>query len=183
MKCSCARTMRLTKWIVLCLALSLSGCAIATDPSDEVDADEENVETTEEALVIRDVEWQFFAKMNQARVNRGLKRLKMQPGLVRIARSWSRHMEEENELSHRGNLSARIDAVVTKNWRAWGENVGVGFDVAGLHQAFMQSDAHRHNVLGRWDYVGIGVVRDGSEIWVTFDFLRSPADLPTRKAP
>lgn len=175
--------MRLMTWIVLVLALSLSGCAIDSDTSDDVAGDEENVETTEEALVIRDVEWQFFAKMNQGRVNRGLKRLKMQPGLVRIARSWSRHMEEENALGHRKNLSARIDAVVTKNWRAWGENVGVGSDVAGLHQAFMQSDAHRHNVLGRFDYVGIGVVRDGAELWVTFDFLRSSADLPTRTAP
>lgn len=177
--------MRLTKWIVLVLALSLSGCAIATDPTDDAaeEADEENVETTEEALVIRDVEWELFAKMNQARVSRGLKRLKMQPGIVRIARSWSRHMEGENKLSHRGNLSARINTVVTKNWRAWGENVGVGSDIGGLHQAFMQSDAHRHNVLGRWDYVGIGVFREGSEIWVTFDFLRSNASLPTRAAP
>ena len=173
--------MRLMKSLVLILSLSLAGCAIAPATPEEVE--DENVETTEEALVIRDVEWQFFAKMNQARASRGLERLKMQPGLVRIARSWSRHMEEENQLSHRQNLSARIDAVVTKRWRAWGENVGVGFDVAGLHQAFMQSDDHRHNVLGRFDYVGIGVVRDGSEIWVTFDFLRSAADLPTRSAP
>ena len=174
--------MRLAKWIVLGLALSMSGCAIASDASDDVVEDEE-VGTSEEALVVRDVEWEFFAKMNQARVNHGLKRLKMQPGLVRIARAWSGHLEAENELSHRGNLTARINAVVTKNWRAWGENVGVGGDVAGLHQAFMQSDAHRHNVLGKWDYVGIGVVRDGAQIWVTFDFLRSSADLPTRTAP
>jgi uncharacterized protein YkwD len=174
--------MRLTKWIVLVLALSLSGCAVATDPSDDV-VEDEDVGTSEEALVVRDVEWQFFAKMNQARVNHGLKRLKMQPGLVRIARAWSAHMEADNALSHRGNLSARIDAVVTKNWSAWGENVGVGSDVAGLHRAFMQSDAHRHNVLGRYDYVGIGVVRDGSQIWVTFDFLRSSATLATRTAP
>jgi uncharacterized protein YkwD len=173
-----------TKSVVLVLALSLSGCAIATDSFGDADVDdEENVETTEEALVIRDVEWQFFARMNQARVSRGLKRLKMQPGLVSIARSWSRHMEDDNDLSHRGNLSARIDSVVTKSWSAWGENVGVGSDVAGLHQAFMQSDAHRRNVLGRWDYVGIGVVRDGPSIWVTFDFLRSSANLPTRTAP
>ena len=178
--------MRLTKWIVLVLALSLSGCAIATDPSADDAAegtDDESVETTAEALVIRNVEWEFFAKMNQARVNHGLKRLKMPPGLVRIARAWSGHMEAENELSHRGNLSARINAVVTKNWSGWGENVGVGGDVAGLHQAFMQSTAHRHNVLGKWDYVGIGVVRDGAQIWVTFDFLRSSANLPTRTAP
>lgn len=174
--------MRLTKWLVLVLALSASGCAIANDPSDDVGEDED-VGTSEDALVVRSVEWDFFAKMNQARVSHGLKRLKMQPGLVRIARAWSAHLEADNQLSHRGNLSARIDAVVTKNWSAWGENVGVGGDVAGLHQAFMQSDAHRHNVLGKWDYVGIGVVRDGSQMWVTFDFLRSTAALPTRTAP
>src|SRR5687767_13527700 len=109
--------MRLAKWIVLVLALSLSGCAFASEATDDgVDIEDENVETTEEALVIRGVEWDFFSKMNQARASRGLKRLKMQPGLVRIARSWSRHMEDENALSHRQNLSARINAVVTKNW-------------------------------------------------------------------
>jgi len=171
--------MKTYRWLVLLLAIALTGCVA---PADEA-VEDEDVETTDEALVIRNVEWEFFAKMNQARVNHGLRRLKMQPGLVRIARAWSSHMEGENRLSHRGNLTARIEALVTKNWRGWGENVGVGGDVAGLHQAFMQSTEHRHNVLGNWSYVGIGVVQDGGQIWVTFDFLRSPADLPTRAAP
>ena len=52
----------------------------------------------------------------------------------------------------------RLTSDVT-NWRWVGENVGYGPDVATVHAAFMNSPAHKANILDR-DYteVGIGAV-------------------------
>lgn len=104
----------------------------------------------------------------------------MQPGLVSIARSWSRNMDTKNKLFHRSNLRDRVNAVVTKNWTGIAENVGMGGNVDNLHRAFMNSEGHKDNILGAYNYVGIGVSRsDGKTIWVTVNFLKSPAKLST----
>lgn len=104
----------------------------------------------------------------------------MQKGLVSIARSWSRNMDERNRLYHRSNLKDRVNAVVTREWSALGENVGTGGDVDSLHRAFMDSAPHRANILGGYNYVGIGVSKtDGKTIWVTVNFMKSSARLAT----
>jgi uncharacterized protein YkwD len=57
------------------------------------------------------------------------------------------------------------------NWSILGENVGVGGNVNSLHQAFMNSPAHRDNVLfGQYRHVGVGVKMDGDTMWVTIVF-------------
>ena len=61
-------------------------------------------------------------------------------------------------------------------WRSIGENVGVGDSVSSLHSAFMGSSGHRANILKpSYNRVGVGVVMDGSKIWVTVRFLEGPA--------
>ena len=61
-------------------------------------------------------------------------------------------------------------------WRSVGENVGVGYSVSSLHSAFMGSSGHRANILKpSYNRVGVGVVMDGTKIWVTVRFLEGPA--------
>lgn len=159
------------------LALGVAGCASETGQDDGSD---DAVTESSDALVVRSDEWEFFDKLNSARRAHGLHPLRMQPGLVKIARAWSANMDSKNKLYHRGNLTQRIEAIVTKDWRQWGENVGVGPTVSGLHTAFMQSPEHRANILGHYNYVGIGTsIQPDGTIWVTVDFLRSPANLAT----
>lgn len=116
----------------------------------------------------------FLTKLNQERVNRGLSALVLDGPLSNTARDWSANMNARNALSHDSGLAADA-AAVEPGWRAVGENVGVGYTVQQLHDAFMGSPGHRANVLGVYNRVGIGVVMNGPKIWVTIRFLRGPA--------
>ncbi len=80
-----------------------------------------------------------------------------------------------NGLRHDPNLAGVVSAIVP-GWTRAGENVGVGFDVQGLHNAFANSPGHLGNMLGDYNRVGIGVVRVGDKIWVTVRFARAPSD-------
>jgi len=79
-------------------------------------------------------------------------------------------MRERGTIFHNPNLAA-----ATSDWLGLGENVGVGASVGSLHEAFMRSPGHRDNILGDYNYVGVGVA-EGSDnlLWVTVIFMRGP---------
>jgi uncharacterized protein YkwD len=53
-------------------------------------------------------------------------------------------------------------------YRSVGENVGYATTVYSVHRAFLNSPAHRANIMGtRWDSIGVGVVSSGGYLWVT----------------
>jgi hypothetical protein len=83
-------------------------------------------------------------------------------------------MADRGELFHSSNLGS-----VTSGWERLGENVGVGPDnVSALHTAFMNSAAHRNNILGDFNYVGVGVTIDAAGfMWVTVIFMKAAAGL------
>jgi uncharacterized protein YkwD len=112
---------------------------------------------------------QMLELINKARHNRGISRLSFDRDLNHFAKKHSREMERKDKLFH----SDGVYRYLPRSWRTWGENVGVGVSVRGLHEAFMDSDGHRHNVLNRgFDRVGIGFVRSPGEgiLWVTVVF-------------
>ena len=117
----------------------------------------------------------FLQKLNQERVNGGLTALQDDRELAATSRSWSSHMAGQNALSHDPNL-AQVAESVEPDWRSVGENVGVGYSVQSLHDAFMGSSGHRANIMkATYNRVGIGVVHSGGKIWVTVRFLQGPA--------
>ena len=134
-------------------------------------------------------ESQFVSLTNSARAGSGAGRLSVDGELTAIARRWSAKMAADNRLAHNPNLSREV----TQDWAKLGENVGVGDNPDQIHQAFMNSPAHRTNILdGAFTRVGIGVVRGGDgRIWVTEVFMRlrsddsggAPAAPPTTAAP
>ncbi|MGK2946960.1 MAG: FG-GAP-like repeat-containing protein [Acidimicrobiales bacterium] len=120
-------------------------------------------------------ESQFLTKLNQERVLRGLPALVSDSKLAPTSRSWSANMGSQNRLYHDPNLAA-VAASVEPNWRGVGENVGVGYGVQSLHDAFMGSPGHRANVLSsKFNRVGIGVAYANGKTWVTVRFLQGPA--------
>ena len=81
-----------------------------------------------------------------------------------------------NVLSHDPNLAA-VASYVEPAWRSIGENVGVGDPgeqpprrLHGLDRPPRQNTASRATTGS-----GVGVVMDGSKIWVTVRFLQGPA--------
>ena len=152
--------MRRVSWVICVLLVGtvLSGTEVHADsPADTAAA----------------FEWDFAAHINQSRYDAGLPPLGVLPVLREVARGQSARMAQQNRLYHNPNLQSDI-TTAAPDWQRAGENVGRGYDVEGLHQAFMNSPAHRANVLGQYNYVGLGVVFAGDVTWVTEVFLQAP---------
>ena len=127
-------------------------------------------------------EREFADAINRERSARGLPQLRVSSGLQSVARSWSNQMAANGQISHNPNLASDVGRV-SGSWLSAGENVGVGYTVDSIHSAFMNSEGHRANILGNWNYVGLGVTSSGGKIWVTEVFLRDSASLATTAAP
>jgi uncharacterized protein YkwD len=150
--------------VAVCLGLALAVGALA--PVSPGLAAPTSVSSTNEGA--------FLTKLNQERVARGLPAMILDNPLAATARDWSATMSARNQLAHDPGLVADV-AAVEPGWRGVAENVGVGYSVQQLHDAFMGSSGHRANVLGNYNRVGIGVAMNGTKLWVTVRFLRGPA--------
>lgn len=118
-------------------------------------------------------EGSFVNKINNARAAAGKEPLRVYWDLTDDARKHSKEMAARQELFHNPDLGS-----VTTGWKALGENVGVGPSVNLLFDAFMGSSAHRANILGNFNYVGVGVTVDDNDVlWVTMVFMLGPDDL------
>jgi len=85
------------------------------------------------------------------------------------ALNWSSLMAFTGTLAEDPNTMAAI-ASYQPNWRAVGENVGVGATPQSIEAAFMASPPHRANILGNYTHVGVGVVLANGRLWVTERF-------------
>lgn len=115
-------------------------------------------------------EGDFLSKINASRSAAGLPPVSMHSDLAPDARNHSAEMMASGQVYHSSNLGG-----VASGWEALAENVGAGPSVDSLHSAFMNSAGHRANILGDYNYVGIGVSSDGSVLWVTVIFMRKGA--------
>lgn len=118
------------------------------------------------------MEREFATLLNQERTARGLPALGVSISIRDVARTWSGTMAGQNRLFHNPNLASQIGSIDPR-WQSIGENVGFGYSVSSLHQALMNSQGHRDNILGNWTYVTMGVVVHGGKIWVTQNFIRT----------
>ncbi len=115
----------------------------------------------------------MVALINAERTARGMNSLEVYWDLVDDARVWTASMISDGYISHSPNL-----ANATTGWSTLGENVGVGPNVDRLHRAFMDSPGHRDNILGNYNYIGIGADRapDGN-LYITVVFMLGPSGL------
>jgi uncharacterized protein YkwD len=107
--------------------------------------------------------------MNAARRDHGAVALDRVWVLRHMADEHSRDMARRGRIFHTADLGSQLRRV---SWRVAGENVGVGQKLRSLYGAFMQSDAHRANILGpSFRRVGIGVHRANGFLWITLLFV------------
>jgi uncharacterized protein YkwD len=110
----------------------------------------------------------FARKMNAARTANNLPKLKLDPELSKAARVHTNEMVKRDELYHTTDTDLRRRVT---SWILLGENVGVGGSVSSLEQAFMDSPAHRDNILHpTYRHVGVGVRKANGRMWVTVIF-------------
>lgn len=126
-------------------------------------------------------EKKFARKMNAARSSRDIGKLSLDPELSKAAKAHTYEMLKKETLYH--TPSDLLTRRVTR-WSLLGENVGVGGGVDSLHKAFMDSPAHKENILlNAFKHVGVGVVKEDGRMWVTviFENLEDPGttlDMP-----
>lgn len=130
-------------------------------------------------------EAEFVSRINDLRASKGLGALTPNDALTTVARAWAARMAEAGAISHNGNVGNELSG-----WKMLGENVGVGPDVASLHQAFVDSPKHYENLVEpAFTLVGIGIVEANGSLWVTevfeqpFAAAAAPAPKPAPAAP
>ncbi|MEX0797177.1 MAG: CAP domain-containing protein [Acidimicrobiia bacterium] len=143
-------------WIAALLAISLSVMGLGLSAT--ADAGQEN---------------EFLAAINSSRSAAGLAPLAMSGGLQTYARSHSVDMANANQIYH--STGDQLAAAAGSGWSNLGENVGRGPGVAALHSAFMGSSGHKANILGDYNYVGIGTTTADGYIYVTAVFMKKGA--------
>jgi uncharacterized protein YkwD len=111
----------------------------------------------------------FIAQINADRSRAGRAPFVHRADLAGLALTHSQTMAAKNSLYHNPNLTKQV-----ANWQAVGENVGMGGNTRVLHAAFMNSPAHRANILDRdFTEIGLGVIVDARGVmWVTEVFRR-----------
>ncbi|MFN8028118.1 MAG: CAP domain-containing protein [Acidimicrobiia bacterium] len=112
--------------------------------------------------------------MNADRQANGVPPLQWSPKLANTAGNWAANESRVNSMYHQ-DLSALLYSPDYAGWYTLGENLLVGpggMSVAQMEQAWMNSPAHRANILNRsFNAAGVGYVRgpDG-RLWTVVDF-------------
>lgn len=128
-----------------------------------------------------EAEAQFVSRINSLRASKGLSQLEVSGELTGVARNWTEQMVQDGQISHNPNLASQVSG----DWTKLGENVGVGSDVEGLMQAFINSPAH-YKILTDpdWSYVGVGVtVAPDGRMYTTHNFMAMGAAPPPPPPP
>jgi uncharacterized YkwD family protein len=103
--------------------------------------------------------------VNQERQKQGLAPLKVNQELVKVARAKAQDMINNGYFSHHSPTYGSPAEMLNKfgvKYRYMGENLAGNSSVERAHQALMNSDGHRANILnGNFGQVGIGIVDGG----------------------
>jgi uncharacterized protein YkwD len=119
----------------------------------------------------------LLSRANAERAARGLAPLAYDPVLTNLGNDWARAMASSAGFNHR-NLQPVLDSPYFVGYVSLGENIywGSGAKAASgaAHQAWMQADGHRRNMLNPgFDTVGIGVYCAGDgKLWLSVNFGR-----------
>ena len=116
-------------------------------------------------------EKQLAGMINRERHQRGINRMAKNARLSRFAQQNSNQMAARNQLGHFTNLSQVAQEV---GCRGVQENVGDAQSVRAIFQEWMDSSAHRSQMLNPSnDKMGIGIKPDGGTLWATGIFCDS----------
>jgi uncharacterized protein YkwD len=131
---------------------------------------------------------QMLMLFNVERTDRGLGALQLDSTLLsQIAANHSREMAQYGYFGHPSPINHpgashvfdrdTANPAISGHWSYLGENIAAGFSPAGAVYAYMYTDSssswgHRRNILGTFNWVGIGVANGGSYgVYYSSDFL------------
>ena len=105
--------------------------------------------------------------VNASRAEHGRPAVEVNLELSDKAQGWADHLAEHGALEH-----SDLPEGLTLAWTALGENVGFGVDIANVHEAYMESTAHRENILDRrWTHLGTGYAQTPETVYTVHLFM------------
>jgi uncharacterized YkwD family protein len=111
------------------------------------------------------VEEQMIKLVNQERTAAGLKALIADSPLTHTARLKSQDMVKLNYFAHQSPTYGSPFDMMSQfgiDFQTAGENIACNQTVAAAHQALMNSQGHRENILNEsFVYIGIGIINGG----------------------
>lgn len=114
----------------------------------------------------------LFDLLNKERADAGLRALAMDRRAQTMAREHATRMAGRGEIYHNPALATPQGRRELGYPSRLGENVGRGPNARSVHNAFMRSQRHRHNILDTWyRLTGIGIHRRGGTIYVVEIYL------------
>lgn len=130
-------------------------------------------------LEISSQEQTIIDLVNKERKKEKLPLLKPNPLLFKAARAHSENMAKQQKMEHKldGKTPAQRVRAVGYRYRACGENIAAGgprWALSEVHQAWMDSEGHRDNILGKnYTQIGIGIAKsEQGELYYTQVFAR-----------
>lgn len=120
---------------------------------------------------------QIFALTNQDRQEHGLPALRWDGALAAAAQAHAERMVRERTLSHQyadePELMERA-ATAGAHFQAIAENIAIGESPKGVERGWMQSTAHRTNILDpKMNAIGVAVAERGGSLYAVEDFAES----------
>ena len=116
----------------------------------------------------------LMRRINGARAAHGLHRLEADKQLAYVARRHAQTLASSGGVWHDSEVGSRVT-----RWRRLAQNTGRGGSCRSLARAFMQSSTHRHNILGRYRFMGIGVGNRNGRLYVQqlFESRANPGNI------
>jgi len=119
-------------------------------------------DTSNEKHSLSAAEIEMVKYVNQARAEAGLQPLAIDVDLSYVARVKSKDMQDNNYFNHTSPTYGSPFDMMKKfgiQYRSAAENIAINSSVMGAHNAFMNSEGHRNNILNpNMTHIGIGIV-------------------------
>ena len=159
-----------TFWLVAALVSSM---VVAASPAVALEL-EEGVTKTGATWRFSSVEACFMHRLNNKRAAHGRRRLYWDKQLGYVARRHAQRIASARSVAHDYDMGSEIT-----RWNRLGQNTGGGRSCKSLSRSFWNSSSHRHNILGRWRFVGVGVSWNGGRLYVQqiFEARRNPGNV------
>lgn len=136
-----------------------------TPPQQTPGGKEQPKEEQQQNSNVSQEEQQMIDLVNEERAKRGLAPLKVNEELTKVARIKAQDMITNNYFSHQSPTYGSPFDMLNQfgiSYRTAGENLAGNQTVEAAHQALMNSDGHRANILGQnYTEIGIGIVNGG----------------------
>ncbi|MGE5474933.1 MAG: CAP domain-containing protein [Ignavibacteriales bacterium] len=109
------------------------------------------------------MEQELNTLINQERKKAGVKALKLDENISKIARTRAKDMVSNNYFSHTSSKYGSVFDMLKNNkikYKIVGENIAGSADIKQTLKAWLKTDSHKKNILNKnYNYTGIGIAK------------------------